>query len=267
MSKLSNFILKYDKTIVIALTTIVPSLIVLLAFIPMVIENYTFNAFLNGDRATYLDFVQSFRFLQLFVLGYMIVGLGYNFIRRMVETDITEKTGPYITASNTFISFFVAAIIALVCQFVNVHYENKNVLFITSKLVDIKNYIKDGKCDAARAYSPSVVDDPKWGNISDCSTITTKLPGTLYFRHAGDYASSSKLADGTVKTVTKNEPNIMTYKGYFAPFCRSLEDKNHRLYLEFSDIQVHGMSPLSDDFKTSSCEEYKGIGQIQFYFK
>jgi hypothetical protein len=267
MSKFKDFILKHDKTIVLALITMVPTLLVLLAFMPMVIENYTFNAFLNGERDNYLDFSQSFKFMQLFAFGYMIVGIVYNIIRRMAVDDIINQTGPYLNGLNVAIAFVVSIVIAIAIFTVDSSYEKKNIVFIQSKLVDIKKYIQDGKCDPARPYTESAFDDPKWGNISDCSTIAQKLPGTLYFRHSGDYTTSGRDDDGVMKTETKNEPNTITYRGYFGPFCRDLKDKDNILYKEFSDIQVHGTSPLSDKFEQSSCETHKNIGQIQLMFK
>ena len=267
MSILSNFILKNDRSIIKAILFIIPSLIVILGLLPPLIENYTFNAMLHGERDNYLDFFQAFRCIQIFAFAFILITLFYNILRRWAVKDIVNTTGPYFTGSSTFMSFLVAAVIALVCFFVNVNYENKNVSFITAKLVDIKKYIQDGKCEAARPYSPSVENDPNWGNISDCSTISTNLPGILYFRLAGSYASHKIESDGTINQVTQNEPNTITYKGYFSPFCRSLEDKDHILHIEFSNVKVHGMSPLADDFKTSSCEQYKGIGQIQLSFK
>jgi hypothetical protein len=267
MSKFKDFILKHDKTIVLALITMVPTLLVLLAFMPMLIENYTFNGFLNGTRDNYLDFSQSFRFLQLFAFGYMIVGIVYNIIRRMAVQDIVDQTGQYLNGLNVAIAFIVSLVIAVAIFTVNSNYEKKNIVFIQTKLVDIKKYIQDGKCDPARPYTESAFNDPKWGNISECSSIAQKLPGTLYFRHSGEYTTSSRDKDGVVKTDTKNEPNTITYKGYFGPFCRDLKDKDNILYKEFSDIRVHGTSPLSDEFKQNSCEIYKNIGQIQLMFK
>lgn len=267
MSKFKDFILKYDKTIVLALITIVPTLLVLLAFMPMLIENYTFNAFLNGERDNYLDFSQSFRFLQLFAFGYMIVGLSYNFIRRMAVKDIIDQTGPYLNGLNIAMAFIVSIVISIAIFTVNSTYEKKNIVFIQTKLVDIKKYIQDGKCDPARPYTEAAFNDPKWGNISECSTIVQKLPGTLYFRHSGAYTSSHRDKDGVVKIDTKNEPNTITYKGYFTPFCRDLKDKDNILYKEFSEISVHGISPLSDKFEQSSCETHKNMGQIQLMFK
>lgn len=267
MTRFQNFILKYDRTIVMILISSVPSLIVSLAFIPMLIENYTFNALLNGERDNYLDFTQGFSFMMSFVFIYAFITTIYNISRRLAVKDIVDKTGPYINGISFFVSFGLAIAITFSIFMISNHYENKNIVFIQSKLVDIKKYIQDGKCDPARPYTESVFNDTKWGNISECSTIATKLPGSLYFRHSGDYTTSSRDKDGVVKTDTKNEPNTIIYKGYFGPFCTGLKEKDNILYKDFSDILVHGNSALSEQFKESSCETYKNIGQIQLMFK
>ena len=267
MSEFKDFILKHDQTIVLALITVVPTLLVLLAFMPMLIENYTFNSFLNGERDNYLDFSQSFRFLQLFAFGYMIVGLAYNVIRRMAVKDIIDQTGPYLNGLNVSLAFIVAIAIGVAVFAIDQKYERKNIEFVQSKLIDIKKYIQAGKCGNAGPYTDSNFNDPEFGNVSECSTMEQKLPGSLYFRNSGAYTSAQQDLNGVVKTETKNEPNVMTYRGYFGPFCRSLKEKDNILYKEFDVIKVHGTSPLSDTFEQSSCETYKNMGQIEFMFK
>lgn len=59
MSKFKEFILNNDKMIVNALILILPTLLVLLALLPMLIENYTFNSFTWRKR-------QLFRFFPSF---------------------------------------------------------------------------------------------------------------------------------------------------------------------------------------------------------
>jgi hypothetical protein len=266
MSKVKEFILNNDKMIVNALVLIVPTLLVLLGLLPMLIENYTFNSFLHGERDNYLDFSQAFKFVQLFAFGYMIIGLSYNVIRRMVEKDVVDKQS-YLKGLNVSLAFIVAIAIGVAVFAIDQKYERKNIEFVQSKLIDIKKYIQAGKCVNAGPYTDSNFNDPEFGNVSECSTMEQKLPGSLYFRNSGAYTSAQQDLNGVVKTETKNEPNVMTYRGYFGPFCRSLKEKDNILYKEFDVIKVHGTSPLSDTFEQSSCETYKNMGQIEFMFK
>jgi hypothetical protein len=266
VSKVKEFILNNDKMIVNALVLIVPTLLVLLGLLPMLIENYTFNSFLHGERDNYLDFSQAFKFVQLFAFGYMIIGISYNIIRGMVEKDVVDKQS-YLKGLNVLLAFTVAIAIGVAVFAIDQKYERKNIEFIQSKLIDIKKYIQDGKCGNAGPYTDSNFNDPEFGNVSACSTMEQKLPGSLYFRNSGAYTSAQEDLNGVVKTETKNEPNVITYRGYFGPFCRSLKEKDNVLYKEFDVIKVHGTSALSDTFEQSSCETYKNMGQIEFMFK
>lgn len=266
MNKFQNFILKHDRTVVMLMLAVLPSLIVLLAFMPMLIENYTFNAFLNGERDNYLEMMQGFKCMYILVFIYMAIGVCYNMIRRCSVQDITDKTGPYFNGINFIVAFSTAIAITIAIFVINSTYENKNIAFVSSKIIDIKKYIQNGKCDVVKKSTDPTLNDEKFKDVSNCSSISTKLPGTIFYRESGTY-SSLVSKDGAVEKGIKDEPNTIVYQGHFAPFCRSLGEKDNVIYKEFSSVLVNGVNTLSDDFKQRYCEEYKGIGQIQFIFK
>lgn len=267
MSKFKNFILKYDRTIVMLMISIIPSIIVSLAFMPMLIENYTFNALLNGERDNYLEMMQGFKFMYIFVFIYMALIISYNIIRRCAVKDIIDKTGPYFNGINFIVAFFTAIVITCAIFTINSTYENKNIAFVSSKIIDIKKYIQDGKCEVVKKSTDPTLNDEKFKDVSNCSTISIKLPGTIFYRPSGTYSSLIRNKDGGVEKGMTEESNTIGYQGHFAPFCRSLEEKDNVIYKEFSSVLVNGINTLSDDFKKRYCEEYKGIGQIQFIFK
>lgn len=265
MSKFKEFIIKYDRKIVMAFITVVPILIALLGFMPSLIENYTFNAFLNGERDNYLDFYESFKFMQILSFGYVIIGILYNIIRRMADKNIVKDAATYINCLHLIVSMVISIILSISLVVISNTYENKNIEFVQSKLIDIKAYIQDGKCYAARAYNEADFNIADFGQIANCSTISQKLPGKLFFNHSGVY-NSSTVKDGVVLNSTEAKPNEIIYRGFFGPFCRSLVNKDNALYTVFDEIQVAGINPLSDKFSKSDCHTYKN-SQITFTFK
>lgn len=266
MSKLNNFIAKYDKTIIMTIMAIIPTVIVSIGLLPMLIENYTFNAYINGERNDYIDFFQAFRSMQLFAIIFMVFIILYNYGRRSVDKDIVSKSSGYINVKNSSLALIFGIVSTCLIFFLNHQYEDKNIIFVHDKIVNIKKSIQDGKCYPARQRNDSTFNDPNIGDVSTCGTIEKKLPGTLRFMNAGDYTSTAN-KNGVVTSITEHQPNTINYKGYFGPFCRSLFDVDNIMFKEFDTIEIHGSNPLSGEYGKSSCETYKNIGQIQFMFK
>lgn len=246
MSKLSSFVLQHDRKIVTAIVAAAPILIILLAFLPIFIENYTFNGLLNGQRDSYISFDKSFRTMQLIAFSFTIVGISYNLFRRAVVKDIVDKTGVFIT--NKLLLILTASVVIMTAIFFtgNRYYKNANIEFISSNLIEIKKMIQDGKCEQ--------------NNTSECINVAKKIPGLIY-------STTSKERDSTVSVDTKVKPNALLYVGYFTPFCISLDDEDSPLYTEFSKIDVNGINTLSDAFNKSICSDNQNVGSIMLSFK
>ncbi len=246
MSKLSSFVLQHDRKIVTGIVSIVPILILSIAFFPIFIENYTFNGLLNGQRDNYVSFFEAFKTMQLIALIFVITCTGYNLLRRALVKDIVDKTGHFIT--NKLLLILTALVIIMTAIFFtgNRYYKNANIEFISSNLIEIKKMIQDGKCEQ--------------NNISECINMKKKIPGIIY-------TTISKEKDNTVSVIKKGEPDSLLYVGYFTPFCISLADKDSPLYTEFSKMDVNGVNPLSEAFNKSSCTDNQNVGSIILSFK
>jgi CRISPR-associated DxTHG motif protein len=261
MSKLKKFIEKHDKTIIMAIISLVPSLIIVLGFGPMLIESYTFNQVVNGQRSEYIDFSHGFRMIQLFAIAFMVLVTIYNFVRRSVVKDIMEKSGSCINIMSMTTSLCLLLFFCITTFALNSFYENKNNTFIENKLLSIKQSVLGGKCLPSPNKGIGYFTD-----VSSCGTVKGTLPGNVYLLKAGQYSTTSH-KDGKSTTVTEEKPNILTYKNYLGSFCRDLTNSENPVYKEFAAVEVHGVNPLSDKFEKTSCEERKTIGQIQFMFK
>ena len=261
MSKLKNFIEKHDKTIIMAIIALVPSLIVVLAFGPMLIESYTFNQVVNGQISEYIDFAHGFRMIQLFAIAFMVLVTIYNFVRRSVVKDIVNQSGSCINIMSTTTSLFLLVFFSVSTFVLNKSYEHKNNTFIENKLASIKKSVLDGKCLPAANKGIGYFTD-----VSSCGTVEGNLPGSVYLLKAGQYSTTSH-KDGKATTITEEKPNTLTYKNYLGSFCRELTNSENTVYKEFIAVEVHGVNPLSDKFDKASCEERQTVGQIQFMFK
>ena len=260
MSLLKNFVLKYDKPIIKALVIIVTMLVPIILFLPLVIESYTYNAYLDGRGSDYIEFHEALAFLRLFSFALIAIFIIYSLLRRKFLGN--TKNGTYDHKIKIWLLVVMLVVPSIALIYMAFHYEDKNNAFITAKLIDVKNNLVAGKCSLEKTKDSSV----SYGRVSDCGTVKAKMPGDLWFLSSGQFTSSSN-KDGVAKTVTIDKPNTIIYNGYLPSFCRTLTDSNNPLYKEFSSIEIHGNNPLSDKFEKSSCEEYKLKGQIQFMFK
>lgn len=208
----------------------------------------------------YVDWTNVFKFLQLFSISFIVIFIVYSLLRgRFLGCT---KTGPHAHTIKLWVLLMVFFVPTISLYLINSHYKNKNNEFITTKIINVKNSILAGKCSLQKTKNPSI----SYGKVSDCGDIKAKMPGDLWFLSSGQFTKNVKEA-GIAKTVIIDKPNTITYNYYLPSFCKTLTDKNNLLYKEFSSIEVNGNNPLSKEFETSSCEDYKLKGQIQFMFK
>lgn len=260
---IKDFILKYDKKIFTTIFTLLPTVIISLILIPMFVDNYTFNNYINGETSHYIDLKEAFQYMIIFSFIYMALIVIYSILRRDI-IDITQiKEQSYFSKKYLLLSFTILAVFSIPLYISSNNYEARNIEFIENKLVDVKNSINNGTCVVANEIKDTAVE------VSNCSTITNKMPGTLYYNKGGPFNSVSIKLDGSKQPTYSsgiNEPEIV-YRGYLGAFCRSLKNPDNRLLTEFSEIEALGENPLSDDFKIRWCEQYKGISQIVFTLK
>lgn len=263
MTMIKDFILKYDDKIIKTSFMLLPTILISLILIPMFVDNYTFNNYINGKTSHYIDILEALKYMILFAFAYMALTIIYNMLRQNV-IDVNEiKVKSYFSMSLLLLSFGIFAAFSISIYTASNNYEARNIEFIENKLVDVKNSINNGTCVVANEIKDTAVE------VSNCSTITNKMPGTLYYNKGGPFNSVSIKLDGSKQPTYSsgiNEPEIV-YRGYLGAFCRSLKNPDNRLLTEFSEIEALGENPLSDDFKIRWCEQYKGISQIVFTLK
>lgn len=263
MTMIKDFILKYDDKIIKTSFMLLPTILISLILIPMFVDNYTFNNYINGKTSHYIDILEALKYMILFAFAYMALTIIYNMLRQNV-IDVNEiKVKSYFSMSLLLLSFGIFAAFSISIYTASNNYEASNIEFIGNKLVDVKNSINNGTCVVANEIKDTSVE------VSNCSTMTNKMPGTLYYSKGGPFNSVSITIDGSKPPTYSSgvkEPEIV-YRGYLGAFCRSLKNSDNRLHTEFPKIKALGEDPLSDDFKTRWCEEYKGRSQIAFILK
>lgn len=263
MTMIKEFILKYDKKIVMTIFMLLPTVIISLMLIPMFVDNYTFNNYINGKTSHYIDIMEALKYMMMVAFIYMVLIVIYNMLRRDV-IDINQiKANSYFSITPLLLSFIILGVFSIPLYIASNNYESRNIEFIENKLIDVKNSINNGTCVVANEVKETSVE------VSNCSTITNKMPGTLYYNKGGPFNSVSITVDGSKPPTYSsgiNEPEIV-YRGYLGAFCRALKNPDNRLHSEFQEIKALGEKPLTDDFKTRWCEEYKGRSQIAFILK
>lgn len=264
MSRAKDFVVKYDKAILTTFFTIIPAFIVSILFLPLWVDNYTFSQYINGKSTSYVDFNTMFSHMMLASLCLVVTMSFYNFFRRNVAKDeVFHLTRSYLTLNSVIVSTLLLIFVTGAFYISNGKLETENIKFIESKIVDVKNSIKDGSCTIANTKEGLMSVD-----VSACGTIKQNMPGKLYYSRGGHYNSTSIKLDGSPATYSSGfkEPTIM-YKGYLGGFCRGLKNADSILYKEFASVEAHGENALSDDFKISWCEQYKNISQLEFILK
>jgi len=263
MTMIKEFILNYDKKIVATIFILLPTVIISLMLIPMFVDNYTFNNYINGKTSNYIDLKEAFKYMMVFSFIYMVLIVIYNMLRQGV-IDINQiQENSYFNVPRLLLSFIILAAFSIPLYIASSNYEASNIEFIENKLVDVKNSINNGTCVIANEIKDTAVE------VSNCSTITNKMPGTLYYSKGGPFNSVNITLDNSKPPTYSSgikEPEIV-YRGYLGAFCRGLKNPDNRLHAEFLEIKALGENPLTDDFKPRWCEQYKGMSQIAFILK
>lgn len=68
MTMIKDFILKYDDKIIKTSFMLLPTILISLILIPMFVDNYTFNNYINGKTSHYIDILEALKYMILLLL-------------------------------------------------------------------------------------------------------------------------------------------------------------------------------------------------------
>lgn len=255
MNKMSNFIVKYNNTIVNITVSTAMILSTVIGLMPFLVESYTVNLYLNNKIDIYFEYNKVFEYLLIVSFIFVSVNAIYVLIRNKVDNI------PKIQLDIKFSLFSFLSVLSLISIFFlnNGKFEERNNEIISNKIISVKNDILNGNCK--KVTPPHLVED-----INDCGNTENNMVGQLYYEKAG--ISSIGSVDKKGKQIIDNisRPDTITYALFMPLFCSSLTDSSHVLHKEFNSIKFGSKNVLSEDFDESRCFTDHYVSKLSFEF-
>jgi hypothetical protein len=216
------------------------------------LDSYTTNKYIAHEMISRIPFAVGLCYILTFVVTFFLFVIINRYIKIFVLMDDRSDDKRHYPQTVYCIFGVILFIVSIpIFCISNQQYEIKNTQQITSELSRLHEAIKNGTCIKTRNL----------GSIHDCIEEVYRIPGEVTYEK-----------DIKDKIVNLPSKNIITYNGYYyAPFCRTLLDKNSNVEFKkkFSRLIIN--SQIVDEQTTDEdvCFGNKGViptGTINFEF-